>query len=446
MNKPKCTFVLFCLILSLFVFPKSVFSSSYDVYVDSGYKDGDSDGSSEKPYKTIEKAAEEGGKIYVKNGTYEENVSLKKNSELYGQSRDKTIIKGKIEAKDENAIENITTSGGTYGINALGKINIDNCKIKNSKIGINLPSGGGKASITDSVITGNGKGFYVQRGRTIEITGNSIYGNKEEGVDVREKVDGTIKENEITGNGEGGIEIIVGGSNVAIIKNTIKGNKASGIAAQFYSFIEKTGSIEITSNSLSKNGKYGFTCAIPSGGDPSGSYWNSSIDLKENTIEGNGIKAIDSFCNIIEAVDKEEEKANKVATDAADLEEEAENAEIRENIIQEQAKEQNTANINLIKSSEEEIQKINKTNGIKTFFWGIDKESLEPLEKKNKEIEAQIYKLKNMLEEAGSQEAIDLINGQMRDLGSQSEKINSFIEKKESQFSLFGWIAEFFNR
>lgn len=360
---------IFILFISFFAFNFVAKASDYDIYVDQGYDEDDSNGSAEKPYKTIRKAIEESGskgeKIYVKNGTYSETFSLKDGDGLYGQSKDKTIIKGTITSEGDNLIKNITIIGKSYGIVSSGKIEIENCKIKSSsKIAIDLSESEKEASITNSIISGNGKGIYVQRKRSISISGNTITSNGEEGVDIRERVSGTISKNQISGNGEGGIEIIVGGSDIKINGNSITKNSASGIASQFYSFIEKTGSINIRNNTISKNGKYGFTCGIPSGGTPSGSYWNESIELKENTIENNKIEAVNDVCNIIKAVDEEEEKENatspKSKNELAENEEEKENNEIKEQILKETISEQKNINNALLSSADEAMNSFGK--------------------------------------------------------------------------------------
>jgi parallel beta-helix repeat protein len=137
---------------------------------------------------------------------------------------------------------------------------------------------------------------------------------------LRERVSGTISGNTIANNGEGGIEVVVGKSNVLINNNEIKKNKASGIAAQFYSQASKIGKIEIKKNYISYNGAYGLVCKAPSGGNPSEGYYNESIELTENKIQNNKSKAISKTCDIVKAVSEEEKKSNE-AIESEDSEE-----------------------------------------------------------------------------------------------------------------------------
>ena len=447
----KILLLLFSITLIFFLASGVTNAENYDVYVNKNYTENYANGSSDKPYATIKKALDKlgskGGKIYIKNGTYDETITLKNNTDLFGQNRDKTIIRGTIVSEGGNKVKNLTISGKSYGISALGKIEITNCKIKNSsKIGIDLSESSKEASISDSIISGNRKGIYVQRKRSISFFGNSVYGNTEEGIDIREKVNGTIAKNEVFENGEGGIEIIIGGSNVKISGNSIKKNKASGIAAQFYSFIEKTGSIDIINNTISRNGHFGFTCGIPSGGSPSELYWNESINLKENTMEGNKKNAVNDICNIIRVVDKEEEKENKITDIASKLEvaEEKENEETKENIIKEQLAEQKEANDFLISSSDQNLKILKDQNRFSAVFFGISNSKLTSVKNTVREIESQLSNLKNILQETKNTENQYLANEIIGNLEKELEKNINFVQKKESQFSLLGWLRKLF--
>lgn len=460
MKKTSFFLLMFVLFYLLYVSGSSVKASEYDIYVDQNYDKDNSDGSSNKPYQTIGNAIKESGskgkKIYVKKGTYSETFTLKNGIELYGQSRDKTIVKGIIESEGDNLIKNLTVTGKSYGIVSLGRIEIENCKIKNSsKIGIDLSESDKKATITNSIISGNGKGFYVQRKRSVLISGNSVYENQEEGIDIREKVSGTISNNEIYKNGEGGIEFIVGGSNIKISENSIKKNEASGIASQFYSFIERTGSIDIKNNTINNNGKYGLACGIPSGGNPSGSYWNDSINLKDNTIENNKIEAVDNICNMIRVIDEEEEKGNvtlenknKIPVPEESVSdkmiEDKENSEIKEKIIQERLIENIDSNQKILLSSEEEMNKIDKKNKIIIFFFGINSNELSPVREKIPTIKNQVEYFKNILVETKDEENKKSAEEATKSLEAELEKIKKFLEDKENKFSLFRWITKLF--
>jgi parallel beta-helix repeat protein len=142
--------------------------------------------------------------------------------------------------------------------------------------------------VTKSDISKNeGKGFYLKK-RTVLIEKNEVENNDEEGIDIRSGVKGSIKKNTITKNGESGIELVVGKTDLKISNNKIKSNGASGISNQFYKDSKKTGDIKLEKNSIQKNDNYGLQCATPSGGDPSSNYWTKSINLIKNIFSGNG--------------------------------------------------------------------------------------------------------------------------------------------------------------
>lgn len=467
MKKNKILFSFLSLALLFFVI-SNVKSAGYDFYVNKDYE-GEEKGTSENPFKTIEKAlekAQEKSKILVKNGTYEEQLVLKNGIEIYGEEKSKTIIKGKngstIRGNDNNVIKNITILGGSSGIVFEKKGKIQNCIIKNvRKNAIEALAGNSELEITNSQITGSGKGAYIQSGRFVTIEKNKFFKNREEGIDLREKIKGTIHNNQIFENGEGGIEIIVGSSDVSIKNNLIKKNKSSGIATQFYSHAKKTGTIEIKNNTIANNGNYGIVCKAPSGGNPSKDYWNNSIEVTENNIERNKLKSISSSCKIIEAITEEEEKKNQtIEGDVTKEEANQENydEEINKNeelsLISEKEIILNNL-LNEISISHEistekikgEIEKIKKESKIKVFFFGISYKKIKSV----KILLEKIREDKLLLEKSISEIGDESPSNSTKDAIEKKEEIerilNSselFLQEKENKFSLFGWILRSF--
>lgn len=477
--------LIFIFAIAILLFPsfKIVKAGDYDIYVDESYDGDDSDGSSEKPYKTLEKAIEEsdsqGEKIYIKDGTYsEKNLDIPSGVEITGESKEGTIIQGStglptLIAKGNNTIKNLTITGGSHGILFEKKGTLDSCIVKNaSKDGVNFYPDAKDITVRNSTITKNGKGFYAQKNSSYTISNNSITSNGGEGIDIRDRTDGSISGNTITSNEESGIEIIVGGSDVAIRNNTIKKNGASGIAAQFYSEASKTGEIEISKNTISNNDIYGIICKSPSGGDSSKGYYNKSLEINDNKIERNKRKSIAGACKIIEAVTEEEEKKNQtVESETAKVEPEAtaeeekiteeEKAEI-ERVKEEERKLQEK--ITSLNNSVSEIDsknqksfdslfqvadKIKKRNRVTLFFLGPDLEKVNSAKEeiaKIEETKTALNEAATEFENAGNSEKRDEINGKIEQLNSQLEFQKSFIDKEENKFSLFGWIYNFFGK
>jgi len=456
-------FVFFCLVLLLPIYLKA---ASFDFYVDERAKD-DGNGSQDRPFKTISEAIKEAKKkeehrqrIFIKNGEYEEDLEIEESVELYGESENGVVIFGKIEMEDDTHLENVTIRGGrvAVSVSAEADVVIKNCTIRDfDRIGVET-FGGGYLKVLDSKIkSGGGKGLYIQRGKTIEIVGNEITGNDEEGIDIRSKVDGKVENNLIENNGESGIEIIVGSADLKIKNNSIRKNSASGIATQFYSERDKKGRITIESNKIENNSKFGLDCNHPQGGAPKKNYWKDSIELISNSISGNKIKAINEFCNLIDAVDENEKVDNLISEDSNDKEineGEKENQEElkkkeEENLQKEKIKIKEVEFIlekqKAMNSETDEIEKVLKSeNKIKVFFLGYNKKMLDKLflkiSQKKQDLNQVQEKIENInFSEAEEEMALRTILDKEKEVASQKY---SWAKEKAETFSLWGWFKK----
>jgi molecular chaperone GrpE (heat shock protein) len=467
------------IILIALIAPLSVKASDYDIYVDESYSEDDSDGSSEKPYKEIGDAIEEAGSgdnIYVKNGTYEEHITLSSGINITGEDKNKVIIKGSsssptITVKNNNTLKNITVTGGHTGILFEGKGELDNCIIKNvTGDAISLAEDKGNITVKNSNMNNNTKGLYAQKGTSFNISKNNFEDNKGEGIDIRQNTNGSINGNYIANNKEGGIEIVVGSSDVSIKNNTIKKNKASGIAAQFYKQARKTGEIQISKNTISYNGAYGITCKAPSGGDRSKEYFNKSLELKDNKIEHNKGKSISGSCKIMEAVTEEEEKSNQaIESETANELPEEENVEekkLEEETIKKEEEQKllelekkvslnntfsqiNASYQELFNQLNQDTLKIKNQNKIRTFFLGSDYEKINAAKEKVKGMEQIKKSLNETLKEFESiqdTEDINKIALVIKELEDKTNAQNSLIDSEEKKFSLFGWAFKLFRK
>jgi hypothetical protein len=295
-------------------FPAS--AAEYSLYVDASASD-EGDGTKDEPFRKLSDAigeAKSGDRIYVANGEYPGGFTVPESVSLRGENRDKTVIKGTVTATNKTSFSDLTISGGSVALSIVkdAKVKVEQSAIRDaSKIGIEIVPGNGEIVIRKSKIYKNGKGAYIQKGNNLDITGSAVYKNSEEGLDIRNDIDGVIAGNEIYENGEPGIEIILGESDMLIEKNVISGNAASGISAQFYPDFKKTGDTVIRGNTIKKNGSYGITCKTPSGGKPSAAYWEKSLTIEKNVFSGNKDREIAGRCNIplaadVEAVTKEQ--------------------------------------------------------------------------------------------------------------------------------------------
>jgi len=456
-----CLFIIFSL---FFLRPFYLDAASYDFYVDDDAKE-DGTGSQSKPFKTIEEAIEEaeeaGGtqKIFIKNGTYKEDLEIEEAIKLYGESENGVVISGAVKMENDTAINNLTIKGRRVAVTVVdgADVEITNCTIYDfSKVGIET-YGKGKLKVTNSKIkNGDGKGFYIQRGKTIEIVDSEITGNDEEGIDIRSKVTGSIENNLISNNGESGIEVIVGSADLDIKKNTISQNGSSGIATQFYPERDKKGKILIEENKLNSNLKFGLDCNIPHGGVPQQGYWRDSIELIGNQFSKNKLKAISDFCNLIDAVDEDEEKDNAIAeNEAEELEEEKpEELLLKEEVKEKEEREEKLKEVELSLEGQQQINLeieailnvLESENKLKVFLFGHRKALVLALREKLNQKERSIGEVENkinQIEFSESEEEI-AVRGYLEEEKQLIKEKNQHLLELEESFSLWGWLRGVF--
>lgn len=245
-------------------------------------KDDDAD------YKSIAKALEKDcTEIRVQEGAYSDAITIGKDVTVRGADKKKVTISGDVTMKDGAHLRGVTVTA-SHGVTAAqrARVKITDVVINGAKIGVTAAGGGG-VTMDDVTIRGGGKGMYMQFGTRVAIKNCTVENNKEEGIDLRANTDGSITGCTIASNGESGIEVILGRSNLTISGNTIKKNKASGIATQFYPETKKEGDVRITKNTISGNSHFGVNCKRPIGGTASAGYWDNSLTMTGNTISGN---------------------------------------------------------------------------------------------------------------------------------------------------------------
>lgn len=433
-------------------------------------------GSSEKPYKTINKALKDGCKnIEIGKGSYDEKITLGKNVKLKGDGN-KTVLTERIKMDDNSKIEHIYVSGG--GIEVLNDANatVKFVKITGARIGIRTV-GGGKLTVNNCKIIKNKKGLYIQYGKKIDIKNNEVVENKEEGVDIRANVDGVIKNNKIDNNKEGGIEVIAGKSELMIVDNSLKNNTASGIAIQFYKSTKSLGALKIFGNILSGNGNYGIDCKIPSGGNPSPGYWSESVQFKYNKIVKNGKGGLSKFCKFskrdilegtkteqeIDEMEKQEqmkkEKEKEITEKEIKKEKEKKQEEKRQRDEEKKRIEQREKDWELKKQVDEKlvtnfeghivkqekyITNLKKEKSIKIFFLGIDENDLEKLAenlRKNKKILNEIDKL--LFDIKTDDLKNDLVK-QFKVRQGEYENSLKIYETYKNKFGLWPWFKKIF--
>jgi hypothetical protein len=263
--------ILALLVAILAVAPFLVASSHKSKLYVNDNASGTQDGSVSHPFKTIKKALDKAdGKteIHVSNGSYKENIVLKKNVELYGESEDGVVIKAKdggnstVVMNDDSKINKVTIKGGATGIKVKNdaKVSIIKVTIKdNDRDGIFIEEGDvtdkKMVSISECNIKDNGWGGIFSHRRRLSIVNNEIRSNGSEGIDIEAGSSAWIADNKINENDGTGMKLRIDGSDIWTKNNALRDNVKEGIEV---SFSGRAGRINIEKAKIVGNHKYGI--------------------------------------------------------------------------------------------------------------------------------------------------------------------------------------------
>ena len=249
----------------------AVSSKKTHLYVDHKVEKS-GDGSASHPYRTITEAinnAKDKTEIHVAKGEYEENITLRKGVKLFGEDKEKTVIKAKkernetVSMKNNSTIDGFTIKNGKMGIwiEKDAEASIINCIIKNNDDdGIGIEGGNTKrsnqVSISKTKIKDNGwSGIYSAGERRISITDSEISENKKDGIDLARGVSAWMENNSIRNNRGSGMKLVIDQSNFWTKKNDIRENGREGIEVASFG---GQGRIDISKTKIVKNGLYGI--------------------------------------------------------------------------------------------------------------------------------------------------------------------------------------------
>ena len=237
-------------------------------------------------------AAQPGSTVYVKAGTYVENLIVNKSITLMGEAEESTIISGngstviQLEA-DDITVENLTIRDGgfTYntnsGVISTGHSNnsILNDIFLNELVSIYLNDSNNN-TIAGNTIVGATQWYYIQLENSNDniVRDNSIINNLGSGIYLSSSNGNLIDGNSVTGaensiNFEVGIEL-ESSLNDTIQNNIVKYNRSYGIMAS-----ASTG--DIVDNFVSSN-NFGIYSDL------------SSITMSQNIIFNNTLGVLDS--------------------------------------------------------------------------------------------------------------------------------------------------------
>lgn len=440
--------------------------------------DGDEDGSEDEPYQEIKKALDKGcNKIIVEKGTYEDDITMD-DVKIEGKNKEDVIISGEITMKDGSEISNVTISNSGVNVEDGAHVKIEDANITKTGIGINT-EGGGKLTVNNVDLYDNGKAMYLQRGTNVKITDSEVYDNEEEGIDIRANVDGVISGNSIHDNGESGIEVIVGKSELTITNNTIKKNGSSGIAAQYYKSAGKLGGVKIKDNKITHNKDFGINCKAPSGGNPGTEYWTKSMEMLANKVFDNKDGDFSDTCHfdaskVSDATKskKQKEQEQKLAELQKEQEQKA-NAQQAEKLQEAETQEEQRRKDEEQKKSEQKLlrkklqqerdlqsdvevlgqevdefysidnasqEKIKSRPSIVMFFIGPDYKELRVMAERIGRYDTKIQEAQK-LQSAITDEAIKKrVEENITAMIQEKSAVYNFIKQYNDEFSFFGWI------
>lgn len=454
-EKNRGSFLLIGVLLMFFLLGSSVSAESYDIYVEADY-DGSEEGSEKKPFKTIAKAieqAEEGDKIYLEEGEYEENFTVNKKLSFFGESQEEVKIEGEIKVTKDFEAQDFTLEGNIVAENGAD-IELNNLVIEEAdKIGVEALGDSGEVIIKNSVVKKSGtKGIYVQAGREVVISGCSIYGNQEDGIDLRENVDGVISGNNIYENGKNGIRFVVANSKLEIKNNSIKNNGDGGIVAKSIASSSASGSIVVNSNTSITN-DYGFDCDF-SQNKVETSYWKNSIKIDKNNFKTNKEDEINKECGLVQptqvALEKKQEEARKkeVEENQEKKEEQLEMMEQnKERTIEENKNQLNQlveAKSQLQSEVEEQRKKIEKRGWLISFLIGPNYGAINKIKEVAPGFGENLSQFDDLDRKLIDSENQKIAQQEMENIVNYVEEVNALIVKRDSRFSLFGWLFGLF--
>ncbi len=290
-------------LIILVVAPVIVFGKSGTLYVNENAK-GKEDGSSSHPYKTISQAlkkAKKGDEVRVKNGTYNENITIPGGVEVVSANgnREKVIIKSDnndkptVTMKDGSRLTRVSVKGGRHGVQVEGdaKATIYNVIIKDSKRdGIHADKARvekSKQLVVDKVQIYNNalSGIYSEK-RRISITDTDIWNNKLDGVDIEAGSNVWIEGSKMNANGGTGLAVTLDGSSIWTKNNSFRYNGHDGVEI---AGLGGAGTVSLKDAKFIQNAGYGIARVSKNAqADKTFSGVLQGVDKSTNTFDKNG--------------------------------------------------------------------------------------------------------------------------------------------------------------
>lgn len=265
--------VLFVAVLVVFSLPFFAIGGSYnELYVDADAS-GKEDGSKDYPFDTISEAValvddNDGTRIYVAEGEYEDNFNIPEDAQVIGAGQDKTIIKADDDDEAVVFMEHgtklfdVTVKDGKQGIlikkDSRAEVNGVISK-DNEDEGIFIEGAGThkerfSARIIKSTIKDNGRSGIYGQDREIVVVDSVIKDNDGNGITLGKKTKLWLEDTHIYNNDKSGLSYTLDKSDVFVIDAEFEDNGREGVEINSYG---EEGYTKIDNTKFEDNGRYG---------------------------------------------------------------------------------------------------------------------------------------------------------------------------------------------
>jgi parallel beta-helix repeat protein len=245
-------------------------------------------------YPTIQdaiNAASDGDAIFVRNGTYHENIVIDKSVRVLGENRNSTIITGNYVYEqatvtviaDDVQIREFTVQDGWCGVTVQSSA----CTIADCRVTENRYRGGG------GQIYETGRGIWVRQTTNATVTGNVMNSN-DRGLSLEDAQDSNVTSNTILDSPVSWGLILEASNRNTIENNTVKHSAYDGIY-----FAGSSDNI-VVGNSVEANGDEGLYLGSSQNNSIIGNHivanpgegiwldWSNGSTVLENNVIGNG--------------------------------------------------------------------------------------------------------------------------------------------------------------
>ena len=219
------------------------------------------------PGESIQQAIDDappGAVICLGEGTWEENLVIRKSVTLRGAGADKTVIRSAWESRPvvwiegseiEVILEGLTLTGGEQGLMAedSAQVTLQDCQVSgNGWAGLSVGSSA-QVTLQDSKVLENLLGLCVWDSARVTLQDSTVSGNRDDGLSVGSSARVSLQDSQVSGNGGDGL-YVQDSAQVTLQDCQVSGNGEDGL------HVGGSAQVELTDCWISDN----FWCGIRS--------------------------------------------------------------------------------------------------------------------------------------------------------------------------------------